>query len=142
MENLEAMVDMAEAKAVHAEAEMKRAQDALTGLEVEIKDKINAGKDELVDLYMYRVWEHNQDIDISFMEGEEEGLLKTWKARLEEEKELRSMTTGGVVTEADYIGEVSSKELSKSQAALDAEFEALLTDTPEADDVNPAPAQP
>ena len=57
--NLEARVDMAEAKTVHAEAEMKRAQDALAKLEAEIEDKINAGKDELVDLSMYRVWEHN-----------------------------------------------------------------------------------
>lgn len=91
---------------------------------------------------MYHVWEHNQDIDISFMEGEAEGLLKIWKARLEEEKELGSVTTGGVVTEADYIGEVSSKELSKSQEALEGEIEALMTNTLEADDENPAPAQP
>ena len=76
------------------------------------------------------------------MEGEAEGFLKIWKARLEEERELGSVATGGVVTEADYIGEVSSKELSKSQAALEAEIEALMIDTPEADDVDPAPAQP
>ena len=97
----------------------------------------------MIDLAMYRIWERNQDIDISFMEGEAEGLLKTWKARLEEEKELGSVTASGVVTEADFIGEVSSKELSKSQAALDAEIGALLTDaTNEADDNNLPPAQP
>ena len=49
------------------------------------------------------------------MEGEAEGLIRTWKVQLEEEKELGSVTTGGVVTEADFVGEVSSKELSKSQ---------------------------
>lgn len=77
---------------------------------------------------MYRVWEHNQDIDIPFMEGEAEGLIRTWKARLEEEKELGSVTASGVVTEADFIGELSSKELSKSQETLNAEIDALLTD--------------
>ena len=55
MANLEAMVDMAEAKAVHVEAKTKKAQDALAKLEAEIKDKVNAGKDELVDLSMYCV---------------------------------------------------------------------------------------
>ena len=75
------------------------------------------------------------------MEGEAEGLLKTWKARLEEEKELGSVTASGVVTEADFIKEVSSKELSKSQAALDAEIDALLIDaTNKADDNNLPPA--
>lgn len=74
--NLEANVDMAEAKVSHAEAEKKLAQEALAKVEAEVDDKINAGKDELIDLAMYRIWEHNQNIDISFMEGEVEGMLK------------------------------------------------------------------
>lgn len=77
------------------------------------------------------------------MEGEVEGLIKTWKARLEEERELVSVTAGGVVTEADFIGEVSSKDLSKSQAALDAEIDALLTDdAPEVENITLPPVQP
>ena len=51
------------------------------------------------------------------------------------------MTPSGVVTEADFIGEVSSKELSKSQAAQDAEIDDLLIDaTNKADDNNLPPA--
>lgn len=44
---------MAEAKTVHAEAEMKRAQDALAKIETEIEDRVNPGKDELIDPTMY-----------------------------------------------------------------------------------------
>lgn len=83
-----------------------------------------------------------QDIDLLFLEDEADRLLKIWKARLEEGKELGSFATGGVVSEADYIGEVSSKALSKSQAALDAEIDALLSDALDAEEANTAPAQP
>lgn len=70
-------------------------------MEAETNDKINADRDDLVDLAMYRVWEHNKNIDISFMRGEAEGLLNKWKARLEEEKELRSITTNEAISEDD-----------------------------------------
>ena len=77
---------MAEARVNQLETRNKLALDNLAKVEAETKEKINAGRDDLIDLAMYRVWEHNQGIDISFMRGEAEGLLKKWKARLEEEK--------------------------------------------------------
>ena len=83
------------------EAKYKLVLDNLAKVEAETKDKINAGRDDLVDLAIYRVWEHNQNIDISFMRGEAEGLLKRWKARLEEEKELRSITASEAISEDD-----------------------------------------
>lgn len=39
-----------------------------------------------------------------------------------------SITASGAVVETDLDGEVSSKELSKIQALLDAEIEAILKD--------------
>ena len=138
----ETRAESSEAKAVYAQAEWDKSQTALAKLQAEISEKIDAGKDELVDMSMYRVWERNQDIDLSFLEDEAERLLKIWKARLEEEKEFGSFATGGVVSEADYIGEVSSKALSKGQAALDAEIDALLSDALDAEEANTAPAQP
>ena len=137
----ETRAESSEAKAVYAQAEWDKSQTALAKLQAEISEKIDAGKDELVDMSMYRVWERNQDIDLSFLKDEAERLLKIWKARLEE-KELGSFATGGVVSEADYIGEVSSKALSKGQAALDAEIDALLSDALDAEEASTAPAQP
>ena len=90
-----------EAKVEELEAKNKLVLDNLAKAEAEASEKIAAGKDYLVDLAMYRVWEHNQDIDISFMCGEAEGLLNKWKARLEEEKELRSITASKAVSEDD-----------------------------------------
>ena len=58
------------AKADELEAKNKLVLDNLAKVEAETSDKINAGRDDLVDLAMYRVWEHNQGIDISFMRGE------------------------------------------------------------------------
>ena len=46
---------------------------------------------------------------ISFMEDEAEGLLARWKIRLEEEKELLSVTASVAITELDdAMGKVSS----------------------------------
>ena len=89
------------AKVEELEAKNKLVLDNLARVEAETSDKINAGRDDLVDLAMYRVWEHNQGIDISFRRGEAEGLLNKWKARLEEEKELRSITASEAVSEDD-----------------------------------------
>ena len=90
-----------EAKVEELEAKNKLVLDNLAKVEAESSEKIAAGRDYLVDLAMYRVWEHNQGIDISFMRGEAEGLLNKWKARLEEEKELRSITASEAVSEDD-----------------------------------------
>ena len=89
------------AKVEELEAKNKLVLDNLAKVEAETSEKINAGRDDLVDLAMYRVWEHNQNINISFMQGEAEGLLKRWKARLEEEKELRSITASEAISEDD-----------------------------------------
>lgn len=99
--DLGAKVDLSEARIKELEAQNKLVLYNLAKVEVETTDKINAGRDDLVDLAMYRVWEHNQNIDISFMQGENEGLLNKWKARLDEEKELRSITTSGAISEDD-----------------------------------------
>ena len=90
--HLEAKVDMAKARAFSAEAEKKLAQEALAKMEIGVEQKIIVGKDELIDLAMYRFWEYNQNADISFMEDEAEGLLARWKIQLEEEKEYLSVT--------------------------------------------------
>ena len=55
------------AKVEELEAKNKLVIDNLAKVEAETLDKINAGRDDLVDLAMYRVWEHNEGIDISFM---------------------------------------------------------------------------
>ena len=68
--DLGAKVDLAEARVNELETQNKLALDNLAKVEAETKEKINAGTDDLVDLAMYRVWEHNQGIDISFMWGE------------------------------------------------------------------------
>ena len=102
-------------------------------METEVEKKINADKDELIDLAMYRFWEYNQNVDISFMEDEAEGLLARWKIRLEEEKELLSVTASGVVAELDdAIVEVSSQSLkmSRSEASIAAEIEDMVRTSP------------
>lgn len=99
--DLGARVDMEEARIKELKAQNKLALDNLAMVEAETKDKINVGRDDLVDLAMYRVWEHNQNTDICFMRGEAEGLLKKWKARLEEERELRYITASKAISEGD-----------------------------------------
>ena len=101
-------MDLAEARVKELEAQNKLALDNLAMVEAETKDKINAGRDDLIDLAMYRVWEHNQNIDISFMRVEAEGLLKKWKARLEEEKEIRSITASEAISEDDKASDEAS----------------------------------
>ena len=53
------------AKVEELEAKNKLVLENLAMVEAETSNKINAGRDDLVDLAMYRVWEHNQGIDIS-----------------------------------------------------------------------------
>ena len=81
-----------DARVAHAEAEKTHAQQALAKMETETEQRITAGRDELIDLAMYYFWEYNQGANIFFLKGEAEGLLKKWKARLEEEKETQSIT--------------------------------------------------
>lgn len=103
--NLEARVDVVEAQA-------KLAKDTLAKTEAEVEQRITAGKDELINLAMYRFWEANQNADISFMEDEAEGLLAKWKVHPEEEKELCSITVSKAITELDDVdGEVISQSL-------------------------------
>ena len=118
---------MAEARVKQLETQNKLALDNLAKVEAETKEMINAGRDDLIDLAMYRVWEHNQGIDISFMRGEAEGLLKKWQARLEEEKELRSITASEAISEDDEAGEEASSlglKLPRTSAMLAAEIRA------------------
>ena len=61
------------------------------------------------------------------MRGEAEGLLKKWKARLEEEKELRSITARKAISEDDEAGEEASSlgsKLPRTSAMLAAEIRA------------------
>ena len=83
----------------------------------------------MIDLAMYCFWEYNQNVVISFMEDEAEGLLARWKIRLEEEKELLSVTASGAVAELDDIAsEVSSQSLKlpRSKASIAAEIEDMV----------------
>ena len=129
---LEGKVDITETRVSSTEAEKKLAQEALAKVEAEVEEKINVGKDELIDLAMYRFWEHNQNADISFMESEAEGLLARWKIRLEEEKKLLSVIASGAVAEADDVaGEVTSQNpmLSRSEASIAVEIEDMVRTT-------------
>lgn len=45
---------MAEARASSAEAKEKLSQEVLAWMEIEVEQKITAGKDKLIDLAMYR----------------------------------------------------------------------------------------
>lgn len=98
-----------------------------------MEQKITAGKDELIDMAMYRFWEYNQNADISFMEDKAEGLLAKWKVRLEEEKELLSITASEAIAEVDNAnGEVSSRSLKlpRSEASIAVEIRNLARSSP------------
>ena len=144
--DLGAKVDLAEARVKQLETQNKLALDNLAMVEAETKEKINAGRDELVDLAMYRVWEHNQNIDISFMRGEAAGLLKKWRARLEEEKELHSITASEAISEDDEASEEVSSlglKLPQTLAMLAVEIRAVEEQTdkdaePAANETEPA----
>lgn len=94
--NLEAHVDFAKAQA-------KLAKDAFAKTEAEVEQRINAGKDDLIDLAMYIFWVANQNADISFMEDEVEALLAKLKVRLKEEKEFRSITVSEGIAETRVL---------------------------------------
>ena len=110
-------------------------------MEAEVSEKIEAGKDYLVDLAMYRVWEHNPDINISFMCGEAEGLLKRWKARLAEEKELCSISASEAISEDDNDHEVISSAL-KTGSSRSEEIAREVREAFAADDQTTTEAEP
>ena len=121
-------VDLAEARVSQLETQNKLASDNLAKVEAETEERINADRDDLIDLAMYRVWEHNHDIDISFMRCKAEGLLKKWKACLEEEKELRSITASEALSEDDEVGDEASSQsltLSRTPAMIAAEIRSI-----------------
>ena len=149
--DLGAKVDLFEARVRELEAQNKLSLDNLAKVEAETADNINAGRDDLVDLAMYRVWEHNQNIDISFMQGEAEGLLKRWKARLEEEKELRSITASEAISEDDEndhdvissvlkTGSSRSEEIAKETREVFAVEDQVTTEAEPAAPSNEPPA--
>ena len=146
-----------EAKVEELEAKNKLVLDNLAKVEAETSEKIAAGKDYLVDLAMYRVWEHNRDIDISFLGGEAEGLLNKWKARLEEEQELCSISASEAISEDDNDHEVISSALktgssrseeivrevreafaAEDQTTVESEPAALSNEPPAAEDASAA----
>ena len=67
------------------EAMEKMVEDQLAQEQDDLKNKLEHGEDALVDTAMFRVLFYNADIDLSFLEGEQETTLAKWKARLEEE---------------------------------------------------------
>lgn len=79
--NLEARVDCIEARA-------KMVEDLLSKEQADLAQKLADREDKLVDTTLFRVWSMNQDIDLSFLEGELEKTLARWKVRLEEDKIL------------------------------------------------------
>lgn len=133
--DLEARIDMVEARASSAEAKEKLSQEALARMKTEVEQRITAVKDELIDLAMYRFWESTQNADISFMEDEAEGLLAKWKGQLEEEREVQSVTASGAVDGSDDIDDEASSrglKLPKTHAMYAAEIEASLAEINEA----------
>ena len=137
--DLEARVDMAEARASNAEAKEKLAQEALAKVEAEVEQKITAGKDDLFDLAMYSFLMVNQNAEVSFLEDEAEGLLAKWKARLEEEKELLSLTASGSIVEDDDVGgEVTSHVAQQTETSAEMIMDQMpAEDTPVVEDAPP-----
>lgn len=126
--DLVAKVNLAEARVKQLETQNKLALDNFAIIVAQIEEKINAGRDDTVDLTMYRVWEHNQGIDISFMRDEAECLLKNWKARLKEEKELHSITASEALSKDDEAGKEASSlgsKIPRTPAMLAAEIRAV-----------------
>ena len=68
-----------------AEARTKMAEDLLAQEHDGLKKKLEDGEDALVDATMYRVWSYNPNLDLSFLEGEQQAILSRWRARLDEE---------------------------------------------------------
>ena len=110
--DLEARVDYAEARA-------KMAEDLLAKEHAGMEKKLVDREDKLVDSAMYRIWSMNADLDLSFLEGEQESTLARWKARLEKE-ELFTFTEAAA--RDDDGGEISSKaEVTNADAPVEAD---------------------
>lgn len=143
--DLGAKVDLAEARVNQLETQNKLALDNLAKVDAETKEKINSGRDDLIDLAMYRVWEYNQGIDISFIRGEVEGLLKKWKAQMEEEKELRSIAASEALSEDDEAGDEASflgLKLPKTPAMLIAKIRSAMDQVVKETEPAAAPTEP
>lgn len=117
----------------YAEARAKMAEDLLAKEQADLKKKLEDSEDKFIDTAMYRIGSMNPDIDISFLEGEQESTLSRWKIRLEEEELL---TYNVAVAKGDDGGEVSSMAAPKDDASISAEIDALL-----AEDTNDAPKE-
>ena len=107
-------------------AKVKMLEDHLATERDTLAQKVAAAEDKFTDLAWYRMWVHNPDADLSFLEGELDKTVAMWKERLAEEEEL--MTYSEAAAKGDLGGEVSSKGLTKDQALLEAEIDALLGD--------------
>ena len=88
-----------------AEAGTKMVEDLLAQEQAGLKKKLEDGEDTLEDAAMFRVWSYNPNIDLSFLEGEQETTLARWKTRLK--KELWTQTE--VVARDDLRDEASSR---------------------------------
>ena len=117
--DLESRVDTLQARLTLSEDTLAKERD-------DIQKKIDEAEDKAIGLAWYRLWVNNPYLNLSFLEGEHDKTLATWKARLIEEDEL--MTYRKATARGDEDGDVSSKALSKSQAVLDAEIEAILNE--------------
>ena len=60
-------------------------EDNLATQRATLDQKVADAKDKFTDLAWYRMWVHNPDADLSFLEGELENTLAMWKERLAEE---------------------------------------------------------
>ena len=93
-------------------ARVKMLEDNLATERDTLAQKVADAEDKFTDLAWYRMWVHNPDADLSFLEGELEKTLAMWKERLAEEEEL--MTYSEAAAKGDLGGEVSSKALSNN----------------------------
>lgn len=128
--NAKMQVDFLNGKVGDAQQALKEvptlSEDTLAKERDTIQQRIDEAEDKSIDLAWYRSWVNNPDLNLSFLESEHDKTLAIWKARLAEEDEL--MTYSEAAARGDEDGDVSSKSLSKSQAAFDVEIDALLTD--------------
>lgn len=108
------------------QARLNLSKDTLAKEGDTIQQRIDKAEDKAIDVAWYRLWVNNADLNLSFLESENDKTLTIWKACLAKEDEL--MAYSEAASGGDDDGDVNSKALSKSQVALDVEIDALLSD--------------
>lgn len=70
------------------QAQLTLSEDTLAKEWAELQKKIEEAEDKSIDLAWYRMWVNNLDLELSFLDSEQDRTLAILKARLAEEDEL------------------------------------------------------